>query len=128
LTTALVTVLVVVHVAIMLPVATTKLEREGAPRSPQMQIASALAPVVADRPCMLVGRGMQAAAYQLRCRAQGHGLSPRPPDRVRRAAAEGLLLVAVLGQPPAHGSYLATWRRVPVPEMPATYQAYLPPS
>jgi hypothetical protein len=115
------------HVGLMLLKAERELDESGAQRAVPIQLATALRPLVDGHPCLLVSRAPQATAFYLGCDAQYPGSSKRPPKRVSGARAEGHLVVAVLRSPPPPGSYLASWRLVPLDGLPRGLEAYIPP-
>jgi len=117
------------HVGLMLVKAERQLDQSGRVRASQIEIADAVRPLVEGRPCLLVAprNETQAIAFHLGCDAQTAGMSKRPPTRVSRAQADGQVIVAVLRSPPRPGSYMASWRTVPVRGLPSRFRAYMPP-
>ncbi|CAA9304882.1 MAG: Permease of the drug/metabolite transporter (DMT) superfamily [uncultured Friedmanniella sp.] len=125
---AVITVGVLTHIIGMLAIAEHALDHTAARRNLALQNAAALRPLIAGRPCLVVGVQAQTTAFYARCRVQGASARPRPPERVRTAQAEGRFLVALLSTPPDPDSYLASWREVEVPGLVDGFQAYLPPA
>ena len=116
------------HLALMLPKAERILDQNRPRRSFELKAAAALRPLVNRKPCLMVGSAPRATIYYLGCAMQPGRPGGRPPARVRQALAEGHLVVAVLRRRPPKDSYLATWERVRIPDMPRKLRVYVPPS
>ena len=115
------------HVGLMLVKAERELDESGRARAVSLKIARAIQPHVKGRECLLISR-LQAAAFHLGCDVQPPVMPAHQPRRVRRALPEGQFVIAVLTSPPTPGSYLATWRVVPIHGLPSRFRAYLPPA
>ena len=122
-----VTVGVLTHVVGMLAIAEHALDHTAARRSVALQNGAALRPLIAGRPCLVVGVQAQTTAFYARCRVQGASARRQPPQRVRTARAEGRVVVALLSTPPHPRSYLSSWHEVQVPGLARGFQAYVPP-
>ncbi len=123
-----ITVGVVTHVLGMLAIAEHALDHTAARRDVALQNGAALRPLIAGRPCLVVGVQAQTTAFYTRCRVQGASARRQPPERVRTAQAEGRVIIALLSAPPHPTSYLASWRKVQVPGLVPAFEAYVPPA
>ena len=117
----------VVHIALMLPVARRALDTASTSRAREMEIAAALRPLVDGPPCLVAGTAGRAAAYYLGCAVHSGRPHRHPPARVRQAEAVGAAVVWVLREKLPPDSHLATWQQVDVPAMPPGWHVYLPP-
>jgi hypothetical protein len=126
-TAAVVVAVMLTHVWLMLPVAAAKLERERVAEGGSTKITQALRPVVADRRCLLVGRNLLPAGYELRCQVRGQRALRELPELLRQATAEGRSVIVVVPERPARKSYLSTWEAPDVPGMPRRSYVYVPP-
>ncbi|HZA72670.1 MAG TPA: hypothetical protein VE476_07125 [Propionibacteriaceae bacterium] len=115
------------HLTLMLPQASEEFERDAPVRKRQILVTAALRSHIQGRACLVVGVEAQATAYYLGCRVQGARPFKRPPRRVVDAQKRGHVVVAVLRDPPADGSYLASWRELPIKGLPRRLEAYAPP-
>jgi len=118
----------VTHLALMLPTAKRILDVSGPGRSRDLSTAAALRPLIDRKPCLMLGVTRRVTSYYLGCALHPGLPTARPPARVRQALAEGHLVVAVLRRRPPATSYLATWQRVPLPELPSRMRVYVPPA
>jgi hypothetical protein len=129
LTSALVALLVVLHVGLMLPVARTKLDQEGVARARQLAVVKALEPYVAGRPCVVLGHEVQVTAYWLHCEVDAATPAIRRYRRVKEARHRGELVVAVLrrGERPRTGTTFDRWPVVPLPGLPRGFEVRTQP-
>jgi hypothetical protein len=127
LTTSLVGLALLAHLGLMLPTAYHRLQTLDEARDRQIQAAEVLRPVIAGRPCLVVGTEKQVTAYYLHCRVVGARPTKRPPARVREAQQAGHVMVAILSGGPPENSYLSSWQRYEVAGMPGRWRVYVPP-
>jgi len=122
-----VAVAVTAHLALTIVTAERRFPAYAAQRADAVRIADAARPLVAGQPCVVVGRKTQAISYYLGCRPQSVTRSTRLPARVRTALEQRGSVVAVLNRRPPAGSYLTSWRAVPLPDVGPRWTAYVPP-
>ena len=125
--TGLVAVAVVAHLALMLPRVVRVFEVTQRDRAEALQVANAVRPLTAGRPCLVLGTARRATGYYLGCAIRAGRPGKRPPSAYRRAQAEQRTVVAVLRGDLPEGSYLTRWTRVPLDGLPKGWQAYVPP-
>lgn len=115
------------HLGLMLPQASREFSTFAQAQERHVRVADALRPLVTGQPCVLISAHPQVPSYYLGCRPQRVQPSKVPPTRVRTVQEQGGLVLAVLPKPPPPGSYLASWRPVPLPQLGRRWAAYLPP-
>ena len=97
-------------------------------RDEALEVAAALRPLVERERCLVVGVEQQATSYYLGCGAeQTRTQGAEIPAEVTAAEAAGWDVVAVFPEPPARGSFLASWQAFDVPGLPDDLTAYRPP-
>jgi hypothetical protein len=116
------------HVVGMTVMAVMYLDRSAVGRDEQLEVAEALRPLVERERCLVVGVEQQPTSYYLGCGAQqDRTQGAETPAKVTDAEAAGWDIVAVLPEPPARASYLASWQAFDVPGLPDDLTAYRPP-
>lgn len=126
-TGVLVGLVLVGHLGLMLPTAAKVFPMQSRSRAREPRVAAALRPLVAKHPCMLVAVEPVTRSYYLGCSAQLLKPTPRQPSHVAAARRRGWSVLAVLPKAPPPGTCLASWQRVPLPQLGRGWAAHLAP-
>lgn len=125
---ALVSAAVLGHLALMLVTSAHVFPDKARQRATNVKQAALLRPLVPTHPCIvLVPVEPSVLSYYLGCSPAELFPTAQPPARVTTARRKGAIVVALTNRPPTPGSYLAGWRRVPLPQLGRTWAAYLAP-
>ncbi len=124
----LVSAAVLGHLALMLTTAAHVFPDKANQRATSVKQAALLRPLVPTHPCVvLVPAEPPVLSYYLGCSPGILRPTAQPPARVTSALRKGAIVVALTNRPPAPGSYLSAWRRVPLPQLGPKWAAYFAP-